>query len=104
MFSQDSALRNKFPHSYSSYNIPSRFLIKHVQDRPGHDRRYALDPLKISVELDFFCEIDLDEGLADTIYWYIEHDYWWKPLVPCRSKKLTKLPELTYNFEHYALE
>ncbi len=104
MFEDNAILRAKYPRSYPAYNIPARFLIKHVTDRPGHDRHYALDPHKISCELDFACKINLEKGLTSTIQWYLENDHWWKPLIPREDKKLTKYPELKYSFEHYAIE
>ena len=51
-----------------------------VPDRPGHDRRYVLDPTKIQRELGWEPEIGFDEGLADTVRWYAEHRDWWEPL------------------------
>lgn len=54
-----------------------RSLITFVADRPGHDRRYALDTTKINRELDWEPRMSFDEGLANTIEWYIEHESWW---------------------------
>lgn len=51
-------------------------LIRHVTDRPGHDRRYALDTGKIERELGFHPEITFQEGLEKTISWYLEHWEW----------------------------
>jgi dTDP-glucose 4,6-dehydratase len=47
-----------------------------VDDRPGHDRRYAVDTAKIRRELDWSPAHDLDSGLADTVRWYLEHRDW----------------------------
>ncbi|MBD1371576.1 dTDP-glucose 4,6-dehydratase [Hazenella sp. IB182357] len=52
-------------------------LIDHVQDRLGHDVRYALDTQKIRKELQFQPSISFAEGLKDTVYWYLEHEDWW---------------------------
>jgi len=55
-----------------------RSLIRCVKDRPGHDRRYALDALKLTTELDWQPYILLDVGLRTTIDWYREHRDWWE--------------------------
>jgi dTDP-glucose 4,6-dehydratase len=51
-------------------------LLTHVKDRPGHDRRYALDCRKIGEELEWKPAIGLDEGLRQTIEWYKTHAAW----------------------------
>jgi dTDP-glucose 4,6-dehydratase len=51
-------------------------LIKFVADRPGHDRRYAIDDRKIEHQLGWVRARNLDEGLAATIEWYRSHDGW----------------------------
>jgi len=53
--------------------------IEYVADRPGHDRRYAVDSSKIRA-LGWSPRHALDEGLADTVQWYKERDDWWRPL------------------------
>ncbi len=57
-----------------------RDLIRFVQDRPGHDRRYAIDATKIKTELGWRPVYTFEEGLAETVKWYSENDAWWKPL------------------------
>lgn len=54
--------------------------IKFVTDRPGHDRRYAIDSGKIKKELGWEPTRSFEEGLADTIDWYLDNEWWWKPL------------------------
>jgi dTDP-glucose 4,6-dehydratase len=51
-------------------------LIRHVTDRPGHDRRYAIDCSKIERELGWRSQVSFERGLADTIQWYREHSDW----------------------------
>jgi dTDP-glucose 4,6-dehydratase len=51
--------------------------IVHVEDRPGHDLRYALDPAKIGRELGWRPEIAFDDGLGETVGWYLAHRSWW---------------------------
>jgi dTDP-glucose 4,6-dehydratase len=52
-------------------------LIHHVTDRPGHDRRYALNAEKLRARLGFAAEIPFDRGLAETVRWYGENRTWW---------------------------
>jgi dTDP-glucose 4,6-dehydratase len=54
-------------------------LIRHVQDRPGHDRRYSLDTTKLR-SLGWTPQVEFDRGLADTIAWYRQHEWWWRPI------------------------
>jgi dTDP-glucose 4,6-dehydratase len=56
-------------------------LITHVKDRPGHDRRYAIDPGKIERELEWCPSVTFTEGIAKTIQWYLDHEEWWKKLI-----------------------
>jgi dTDP-glucose 4,6-dehydratase len=53
-------------------------LMRFVKDRPGHDRRYAMDPSKIRRKLGWEPLITHEQGLDQTIMWYIEHEEWWK--------------------------
>lgn len=51
-------------------------LIAHIQDRPGHDRRYAIDNTKITSELGWKPAYTFEEGMQETIHWYLEHQDW----------------------------
>lgn len=51
-------------------------LITHVKDRPGHDRRYAIDNTKITMELDWKPAYTFEQGIAETIRWYLENPKW----------------------------
>jgi dTDP-glucose 4,6-dehydratase len=53
-------------------------LIRMVADRPGHDRRYAIDCSKIQRELGFEPSVQLSAGLADTFLWFATHPHWWR--------------------------
>lgn len=55
-------------------------LIKFVKDRPGHDRRYAMDFSKIKKELGWEPKYKFEEGLKETIEWYQKNEWWWRPL------------------------
>jgi dTDP-glucose 4,6-dehydratase len=54
--------------------------IEHVTDRPGHDRRYAIDGSKTHAELGWKPEHDFDSALEKTIEWYKKNEDWWKSL------------------------
>ena len=53
-------------------------LIRHVEDRKGHDRRYAIDSSRTRAELGWTAQVGLEEGLAATIGWYLSHRDWWE--------------------------
>ena len=55
-------------------------LIKFVKDRPGHDKRYAIDSSKIQEELGWEPEYTFEEGIKETIDWYVNHQDWWKKI------------------------
>ena len=55
-------------------------LITFVTDRPGHDRRYAIDAAKLENELGWKAEENFDTGLARTIDWYLDNRWWWEPI------------------------
>jgi len=57
-----------------------RKLIEFVTDRPGHDRRYAIDPSKIERELDWRAAHQFEAGLAETVDWFIANEWWWRPI------------------------
>lgn len=59
---------------------PRRELITCVTDRPGHDRRYAIDAGKIERDLGWRAEEDFDTGLRKTVDWYLENRWWWEPI------------------------
>jgi dTDP-glucose 4,6-dehydratase len=54
-------------------------LITPVADRPGHDRRYSLDSSKL-LAVGWRPQIAFDQGLADTVAWYRQHESWWRPI------------------------
>lgn len=56
-------------------------LIEFVEDRPGHDLRYSLDSTKIREQLGWKPKHKFKEGVKKTVEWYLENEWWWKPLV-----------------------
>lgn len=57
-----------------------------IQDRPGHDRRYAIDPAKIERELGWHPEISFEQGLAETTRWYIANQPWWQAILARKER------------------
>jgi dTDP-glucose 4,6-dehydratase len=57
-----------------------RTLIRHVEDRPGHDRRYAVDSSKLTRLTGWRPEISFEAGIRDTVQWYLDHEAWWRPI------------------------
>ena len=59
-------------------------LITFVPDRPGHDKRYAIDATKLRTQLGWSPEEDFDSGIQKTVQWYLDNAWWWQPI---REKK-----------------
>ncbi len=77
-------------------NVPgtSDVLITYVKDRPGHDKRYAIDATKLSKELGWKPSVTFEQGLSETIDWYLENTEWLKHVT---SGEYQKYYELQYN-------
>jgi len=63
-----------------STHRPHRNLIEFVADRPGHDRRYAIDASKIKRELGWTPRHTVESGLRQTVQWYLDNQEWWEPI------------------------
>ncbi len=61
-------------------NRPREELIEFVTDRPGHDARYAIDATKLEAELGWRAQEDFDSGIEKTVQWYLDNEWWWRPL------------------------
>jgi dTDP-glucose 4,6-dehydratase len=79
-FARHAPLGERFPNCAAARGRACRDQIEFVQDRPGHDRRYAIDGSTIERELGFRASIPLDQGLAATVEWYLEHEPWWRSI------------------------
>ena len=76
-----SDLRRYYPSAHGTQGRTSIDLIEYVRDRPGHDRRYAIDYRKAEREIGYAPTRDLQRGLGATIEWYLENRTWWESLL-----------------------
>lgn len=77
-FAEDPSLAARYPDAPAAKGVPTVSLKTYVTDRPGHDRRYAIDARKIEQELGFTLQYRLDEGITATIRWYLDNEAWWR--------------------------
>ncbi|GAC1454598.1 MAG: dTDP-glucose 4,6-dehydratase [Steroidobacteraceae bacterium] len=80
-FASEPQLAGRFPQSAAAAGRGSRSLMRHVKDRPGHDRRYAVDSGKIRQRLKFDATTGLAAGLGQTVRWYLDNENWWRAVV-----------------------
>lgn len=71
---------NEIVHLIVDYLDAPEELITYVEDRLGHDKRYAIDPTKIETELGWKPKYTFDTGIIETIEWYKANENWWRPL------------------------
>src|SRR5258708_30785644 len=76
-----SAYRDFFPASPIFDGKRAAQLISYVRDRPGHDRRYAINSSKAAQNLGYSPARDLESGLMSTVDWYLQHASWWRSLL-----------------------
>lgn len=69
---------------------PARQLITFVKDRPGHDRRYAINSTKLQTQLGWQPSVTVAEGLRSTIQWYLANPDWWQPLLSAEYQQYYK--------------
>ncbi|HEX6852483.1 MAG TPA: dTDP-glucose 4,6-dehydratase [Candidatus Polarisedimenticolaceae bacterium] len=77
-FAADPALAARFPSAPAARGATTGSAIAFVTDRPGHDRRYAIDARKARAELGFAPTHTLESGIAETVAWYLGHEAWWR--------------------------
>jgi dTDP-glucose 4,6-dehydratase len=96
-------LRSRFPRCPAAHGRGTSSLIEFVAERPGHDRRYAIDSGKIERELGFRVSVPLTNGLRDTFSWYLQNERWWRAAVddsyreptPARLTPLNAVPVMS---------
>ncbi|MCL4542969.1 MAG: dTDP-glucose 4,6-dehydratase [Deltaproteobacteria bacterium] len=88
----DSEMENEEIIKYILNKLGKPFsLVKYVKDRPGHDKRYAMDFTKITKEMGFFPVYDIEKGLDLTINWYLNNENWWREILSGDYKKYYKI-------------
>ena len=77
-FVRDGSLHQRFPDSPAGKGTGAQSLITFVKDRPGHDRRYAINAERIQKQLGFQPQEAFETGLKKTIDWYLGNEAWWR--------------------------
>ena len=80
-FASDASLARQFPDCVASSGGSCADRIRFVRDRPGHDRRYAIDGSKLQGELAFTASTPFEAGLRDTLRWYLDNEAWWRAII-----------------------
>ncbi|WP_374612178.1 dTDP-glucose 4,6-dehydratase [Sphingorhabdus sp.] len=80
-FEANPDLARRFPNAPAARGIPSVSLKTYVADRPGHDRRYAIDEEKIRSELGYSPAYSFERGFATTLQWYLNNEPWWQAIL-----------------------
>jgi dTDP-glucose 4,6-dehydratase len=91
-FRRTPALAQRFPDAPAARQVATTSLITTVADRPGHDRRYALDTRKAKQDLGFEARRDLAAGLRDTVDWYLTNETWWRAILDGRYRGAQPAP------------
>jgi dTDP-glucose 4,6-dehydratase len=81
-FAADPTLAARFPAAPCAAGSSARDLISFVEDRAGHDWRYAIDAGRITRELGYKPRESFETGLQRTLDWYLANEQWWQPLLP----------------------
>ncbi|BDI59506.1 dTDP-glucose 4,6-dehydratase [Qipengyuania nanhaisediminis] len=80
-FEEIEGLAERYPEAPAAKGRKSETLKTFVTDRAGHDRRYAIDETKARKELGYAASRTFDEGLRQTLRWYLDREDWWRPLL-----------------------
>ena len=80
-FEEVDGLADRYPDAPAARGGKSDSLKTFVTDRAGHDRRYAIDETKARAELGYSAQHGFEQGLRQTLRWYLDHEDWWRPLL-----------------------
>jgi dTDP-glucose 4,6-dehydratase len=80
-FAENPDLAKRFPEAPAANGVSSDSLKTYVTDRPGHDKRYAIDERKARVELGYRPLFSFEEGFSDTLQWYLNNENWWRSIL-----------------------
>ncbi len=81
LFATDPSLQSRFPGAPAASGKRSESLVTYVKDRPGHDRRYAINCSKIESELGYRAQVKVAAGLRSTFSWYLANEAWWRAVM-----------------------
>lgn len=85
-FEDNDGLAQRYPDAPAAKGEKTNTLKAFVTDRAGHDRRYAIDETKARAELGYAPQRAFEDGLRQTLHWYLENEHWWRPLLRDPSK------------------
>jgi dTDP-glucose 4,6-dehydratase len=80
-FATNSSLATRFADAPAAKGLATSSLKTYVKDRPGHDKRYAIDETKIRSELGYSPSMSFEEGLNKTVNWYLSNEVWWRAVM-----------------------
>jgi dTDP-glucose 4,6-dehydratase len=80
-FANDTTLAKRFPDAPAARGLKTETLKTYVRDRPGHDKRYAIDERKIATELGYRPSVDFNGGFSRTLNWYLSNEHWWRAIM-----------------------
>jgi dTDP-glucose 4,6-dehydratase len=80
-FVKNTGLADRFPKAKAAIDKDTTSLITYVKDRPGHDRRYAIDATKTNNELGYQPKESFETGITKTVTWYLNNEQWWKSVM-----------------------
>jgi dTDP-glucose 4,6-dehydratase len=86
-FQNDHQLAVKYSKASKAIESKAQELINYVTDRPGHDRRYAIDATKTNNELAYKPVESFETGIAKTVNWYLNNDTWWQAILDSSYQK-----------------
>jgi dTDP-glucose 4,6-dehydratase len=70
----------RYPGAPAAKGEATASLKAFVTDRPGHDRRYAINETKARTELEYAPQLGFEDRLRQTLHWYLDNENWWRPL------------------------
>jgi len=80
-FHNDETLSTRFPQASAAIKGNTGSLITYIKDRPGHDRRYAIDATKTHIELGYEPKESFHSGIVKTVQWYLNNESWWRDVM-----------------------
>lgn len=80
-FAENGDWAKKYPQAKAAAAGNTQSLITYVKDRPGHDRRYAIDASKTTAELGYKPVESFESGIRKTVRWYLQNDAWWRSVM-----------------------